>query len=75
MKADAPDFEFFLTSKICKLTKYAFVKALDASNFSLTRKIVQDKKDLSEVSNLDAEKLLSMIARYENEEIIPSTEE
>ena len=75
MKAETLDFEFSLTSKICKLTKYAFAKALDASNFSLARKIVQEKKDLLEVTDLDAERLVSMIARYENEEIIPLTEE
>jgi len=75
MKAETPDFEFFLTSKICKLTKNAFAKALDSSNFSLARKLVQDKKDLSEVTETDAERLVSMIARYETEEIIPLTEE
>ena len=75
IKAEAQDYEFSLTSKICKLTKNAFAKALDASNFSLARKFVQEKSDLLEVTEKDAEKLLSMIARYENEEIIPLTEE
>jgi len=75
IKTEVQDYEFFLTSKICKLTKYAFAKALDASNFSLARKIVQEKNDLLELTDFDAERLISMIARYENEEIIPLTKE
>ena len=74
LKAEDPDYEFFLTSKICKLTKNTFAKALDASNFYLARKIVQEKNDLLEVTDFDAERLISMIARYENEEIIPLRE-
>jgi len=75
IKTEVQDYEFFLTSKICKLTKYAFAKALDASNFSLARKIVQEKNDLLELTDFDAERLISMIERYEKEEIIPLTEE
>jgi len=75
LKAEDSNYEYSLTSKICKLTKNTFAKALDVSNFYLARKIVQEKKDLLEVTDLDAERLISMIARYENEEIIPLREE
>jgi len=70
MKDVTPDYEFSLTSKICKLTKNAFAESLDDSDYIRARKIIQDKKDLSELSATDADVLLLMITRYEREEIL-----
>ena len=70
-----PDLEFSLTSKICKLTKNAFAESLDDSDYICARRIVQDKKDLSELSAADANVLLRMIARYEKEETLAAVAE
>jgi len=62
-----PELGFALTFKVSQITKNAYTQAFDQFDFLCVRKIVKELKDLSEISLDDANILLSLIARHEQD--------